>query len=316
MPEFLQQINWPSIVLWVVTIVFATAIVSFFLNLRIPRVYNIAVIGSPRSGKTTLIISLFGQILSGRVKSLEATLSSVRTTERVMSGIARLEMGKALNFTDKDLFVYRSDVVIGAFSNQVIGTLFKKTYRVEIADFGGQQLAKSDNTTAEPLIDPEYAKWVNEADAFIFVIDIGPCFVGVETGDKVSRQYAINMTAAFRAAWQNVLNQHTAGSNKVRSYPLVLAFSKSDLINFVPEKLAELERLWAFGNLPGIVNVDSQRLAQYAPSIREAFSDLRKFFQQTSDNYEEVFVSSVGNLNGDRLGFDSLLRGIFPDLPG
>ena len=322
----LQQLlqNLPAVVLWLVTVVFASAVVSFFLNLRIPRLYSIAVIGFRGSGKTTLITALFREILEGRIKRVQATLSTRSTTERVMEGIAALDEGKPLGPTkDQDMFAYRTNIVLG--------THIKKTYKGLIGDFPGRMSEELADNTVAPFIEPEFARWVNEADAFIFVVDVAPCFMGYESDKGVNREYVIKMTAAIRTAWQNVLNEHTATAKRLKSYPVVLAFTKSDLINYISDapdaNVTELMQRWGSEELPVNMRIDADKLSKQKKNIRDAFSAVLTFFEQTNHKFQEVFVSSVGVLdekqflkdedvlNEPRLGLEELLGAILPTPP-
>lgn len=329
MAEFLTTLqkllqNLPAFVLWLVTVVFASAVVSFFLNLRIPRRYYVAVIGSRGSGKTMLIHALFREILEGRIRKVEATLSTRSTTERVMKGIALLDEGKPLGPTkDQDMFAYRTKIVLGSLLNKI--------YDVEFGDFPGHMSEELADDAVEPFLDPQFARWVNEADAFIFVVDVAPCFMGCESNPRISREYVVRMTAAIRTAWQNVLNEHTAGAKRLKSYPVALTFTKSDLVNYVSDapdaNVAELMQRWGFEELPVNVRIDTEKLSHQQKNITDAFSGVRTFFRQTNHRFREVFVSSVGVLdekqflkdedvlNEPRLGLEELLRAVLPTPP-
>lgn len=301
--------NLPGFVLWLVTVVLVSAVWAFFLNLKVPQAYNVAVIGFPRAGKTTLIISLFGEILAGRMKKVRARLSTRTTIERVESGLVKLQKGEPLGPTkDQDMFAFRTVIVLGSW--------LRKTLKVEIADFPGV-MSEELGDGAESMLDPEFARWVNEADAFIFVIDLARCFIGVETG--INRDYVVKARSAIRGAWQNTLNHHSAGERKLKSYPVVLAFTKADVINYLSDEsdpdLRETIVTYGFSKLPGRpgeVRVDAVKFLKYKQEILDAFTDLRSFFEQTNRHYDEVFVSSLGALEEKRLGFEELLQAILP----
>jgi GTPase Era involved in 16S rRNA processing len=304
----------PAIILWLVAVGVATTLMWVLLDSRMPRPYNIAIIGYPESGKTTLIVSLFGEILASKIEGVRATLSTKSTTERVIPGIAALEMRKALSPAKSQfMFVYRADIVLGSRS------WLRKTYKVEVGDFSEQTAEELAVGTAERLVNPEFEKWVNEADAFVFVIDVAQCYRGYEMGNRINDEYVRQMTAAIRTAWQNVLNYHTAGRKKLRSYPVILAFTKSDLINHVSDApnahVSEAMQKWGFAEIPAVADIQPQKFSQEAQRIRDAFDEVRSFFQQNSDSYEDVFVSSLGNMGGRRLGLERLVRAIFPPPP-
>ncbi|MBI3788421.1 MAG: GTPase domain-containing protein [Ignavibacteriales bacterium] len=320
------------IILWVVTVFFASILVAFFLDLRMPRPYNVAIIGLPGSGKTTLIIALFREILAGRIKKVLATLSTRTTNERVMKSIALLDSLKPLGPTqDQDMFAYRTNIVLGSF--------FRKTYKVEFADFPGEESSKledpsqeSGNGTVvavEPFLNPEFARWVNEADAFVFVVDVARCFIGYEHEKGISKDYTGATTEGIRTAWQNIVNEHTAGSKRVRSIPVVLVYAKSDLINHVSENgnVTEAMLTWGYKKIPDKPKIDSGKLSEYGKKIAWAFSDVRKFFQQSGNPFYEIFTSSYGVLGKEdfvherevltepRMGLSELLQAVLPAPP-
>ena len=301
----LQQLlrNLPAVILWLVTVVFASAVVSFFLSLKIPRRYNVAVIGFHGSGKTTLITALFREILEGKIKSVQATLSTRSTTERVMQGIAKLDEGKPLGPTeDQDMFAYRTKIVLGS--------LLKKTYDVAIGDFPGRMSEQLAHDAVEPFLHPDFEGWCREADAFIFVIDVTPCFMKYESNKGINREYVIKMTAATRTAWQNLLNMHSAGAKRLKSYPAVLTFTKSDLINYVSDApdatVTPLIERWGLSleELPVNVRIDTDKLSEQQENILDEFSAVRTFFRQTNHGFREVFVSSVGGPDKEKFSKD------------
>jgi hypothetical protein len=163
---------------------------------------------------------------------------------------------------------------------------------------------------------------VNEADAFIFVVDMARCLSGDRSSDRINNEYVSDMIAAIRAAWQNTLNHHSAGEKKLKSFPVVLTFTKSDLVNFLGDarnaNTTESIQAYGFEKLPGVpgkVTIDLQRFEQERGTLINAFSDLRNFFIQTNRNYSEVFTSSLGVIDGNRLGFENLLKAVLPTHP-
>ena len=173
------------------------------MDLRSPRFFSVAIIGFPRAGKTTLIVSLFEEILAGRMKKVQGKLLTRDTIERVENGIATLMKGNPIGPTKyRDTVAFRTEIELG--------TWLKKRYRVEIADFPGAMSEELADGAIQPLLDPDFARWVNEADAFIFVVDMARCLSGDRSSDRINNEYVSDMIAAIRAAWQNTLNHHSA----------------------------------------------------------------------------------------------------------
>ncbi len=326
--ERLLQGNLDLIILWLISLFFVGVLVYSFLELRSPKSYYIAIIGLPQSGKTTIIHAMFREILDGRIKGMQANLWGRSTTERVMRGISSLEEGKALLPTqEKDIFGYRTSMLLG--------TVLKKKYDVTIGDFPGRQseiLSGRDSTenADERYLEPEFARWVNEADAFIFVVDLARCYAGFDPVKReINKEYVRKTTSAIRTAWQNVLHEHAAGE-KVKISRVVLVFTKADLVNYIVKPDAnvatQVER-FGYKDLPWGVRIDPVGLKEQADNILREFAEVRKFFLQSGNRYNEVFTSSVGVLNNTRLvtdesisreprlGIEELLRSILPAPP-
>jgi GTPase SAR1 family protein len=297
-------------VLWAVGLVVASVFCAFLLSWKVPRAYSVAVIGFSRAGKTTLIQALFEQVRDGKieVKGVRPTLSAKGTKARIERQSAWLERQQALGPTrDQDMYAYRTDIELGA--------LFRKPYKVEFGDFPGVMSEELADGAIEPLLDRDYAKWVCEADAFIFAIDLARLFEDYERTAEINRAYLARVTTGIRTSWQYITENHISG-NGVKSLPVVLAFTKSDLINYVSDdpsvNVTELIQKWGFDEMPEIKEVDCQKLAQYAPRVKEAFSKPRSVLKEKGNKFTEVFVSSFGNMDGYRLGFDDLLLAIMP----
>lgn len=95
-----------------------SAAISIYASLvarkKLPLAHNVAVVGYPRSGKTTLITALFAEIFSRNISSISITPRGEETIKRINDDIARLESGRELGpTTDQDLFAYRAEMLTG-----------------------------------------------------------------------------------------------------------------------------------------------------------------------------------------------------------
>ena len=88
----------------------------FIQKYSVPWSYNVAIVGFPRSGKTTLLISLFGEIFAGMILPIRITPKGTKTIERINESLEMLKKGQALGPTkDQDRFAFRADLTIKRF---------------------------------------------------------------------------------------------------------------------------------------------------------------------------------------------------------
>jgi len=180
---------------------------------RFPSAYNIAVIGSPQSGKTTFITSLFREIFEQNIKGLDVKLTSTSTIERVNEDLKRLQQGKAILPTrGDDIFPYRADLTLR-------GLLFPTIYQVQIGDFPGEDSEQYVKAYGEWLHPPPFFKWATGTDALVFMIDLSHM---IDRDGKRELKYIATMTAAIRAAWQNLLTDNTNERRPTKSKPLAI----------------------------------------------------------------------------------------------
>ncbi|MCB2263955.1 MAG: GTPase domain-containing protein [Candidatus Thiosymbion ectosymbiont of Robbea hypermnestra] len=259
---------------------------------KLPIAHYVAVIGYPRSGKTTLITALFAEIFSRKIKHLAITPRGEETINRVNEDIARLERGEELGATtDQDLFAYRADMTTRRGP-------FTRYYKIEIGDFPGEDSRKlaedggePSNKTIQWLHNLPYFKWVLSADAFIFVVDSEK--VIAKEGSEV---YRSQLTSSFRAAWQRLKDHHYDGEKRLRNKPIVLVFSKSDL-------------------LYGLLEIsDKDVFAEVENGLLDEYSDLIAYLKSETEKFSLVFSSSFrkDSETGIRMGARKLLEGVLP----
>ena len=139
-------------------------------DLQIKKSIHVAIVGFSRSGKTTLITSLFGE---GFRKNLPINLEprGSKTIDKINLSLEMLNKGKALGPTqDQDMFSFRADATTGSY-------FARSTYRVEFGDFPGAYTEKTseekDNNKIKWLHNSEFFRWIADSDAIIFVVDLG-----------------------------------------------------------------------------------------------------------------------------------------------
>ena len=216
--------------------------------------HKIAVIGFPRSGKTTLISTMFGKLISTEI-SRQIRVSGEETIARVSENYKRILDGKHLaQTTDDDVFLFRFQYVRRAFSR-----LFFRTYDVEIADFPGEYSSSLDrkkrlrdlvvDETSDDAIealelslqevlpvddqragsknhvgiyDQQFQSWVSQADEYIVVLDVLDVINNPETASKIQGQMV-------RAILQ-LKESSIEGSGELFNKDVCLVFTKCDAI--------------------------------------------------------------------------------------
>ena len=292
-------------------VVFLVLYKRIFSRGALPIAYNVGVIGFPKSGKTTLITSMFGELFSNKILASTIVPRGSETIERVNADLERLAIGKALGPTkDQDLFAYRIDILRRS-------TLFPRKYKVEIGDFPGEDSQLFYEQFGDWLHHTPYFKWVMEADAFIFIIDIASFLADTETGD-----YKATMTKAIRASWQHLLEYHIEGNKELRLKPVVLAFTKADLLFALDEDISDTRKnddlhhkIMALGfgdKLPQPVAIKSHKLNYLSERVVDSFSEIINYLKNNSRHFDTVFVSHFAYDDNGRLGIRKLLEDILP----
>lgn len=331
MTESVNKVDIYSIAIIAFFVFVGIYILSQILSSRIklfslPRAYSIAVVGFPKSGKTCLITSIFGELFANRIAGITTFLRGSETIERVNADIAKLEIGRALGpTTDQDLFAYRAEIAKGTFP-------FKRTYKIEIGDFPGEHSKEFIEQSGEWFHNSKFFQWAMEANAIIFVVDLAHVLC-----PKERDVYIAEMKKAIRAAWHHLLEYHLTGKKNIKRMRIVLAFTKADLLvtheqessresnnhektsresnnrekAFRRETITDHIMKLGFGDtLPKSFYVEE--LSKESKSlIEEGFSDLIKYMRSQCQ-FCKVFVSVVAYNKNGRLGIRWLLEYLLP----
>lgn len=282
-----------------------TLVSSRYFERRMPISHTVAIVGFPQSGKTTAIISIFGEIFARRILSVKATPRGVQTIERVNESLERLKKGRALGPTkDQDRFAFRTDITIKNW-------LFSRTYKVEFGDFPGEDSEEYSLKYGSWLHNTEYFKWVIDCDAIIFIIDLGRYLT---KGDE----YVVEISSALQAAWQHFsdLNEHRMKT--IKNMPIVLVFTKADLFDVSTNPYHSRDSIkmeimnLGFGDEVHPVNIDHEALHAGESQVRVDFKELIQYFDNESSRFRVLFISSYGYYEEERLGICDLLEAVLP----
>jgi len=291
---------------FVITISAVLALFIFFLiflQSKLPRAYSVAVIGFPKSGKTTLITTLFGELFAKRVLNISTILRGQATIQRVNEDLAKLEIGERIGpTTDQDLFAYRTDIIKGK--------LFKQRYKLEIGDFPGEDSQEFTEQFGDWFHETPYFKWAMEADAFIFIIDIAHLL-----DERSAKQYSAKITKAIRAAWQFLNEYHFEGNKNLKQKPVLVVFTKSDLFGITPNAIQEdaiLKQIsqLGFAEIPEAKEIDLERHKEGIAYTEQLFSNLIHYLNEESNRFDYIFISCFSYYNDRKLGVDKLIEKI------
>lgn len=307
---------------WLVAVLAGVAIVlTLFFSLftfqvlierfAVARSHIVAVVGFPKSGKTTLIVSLFGETFAGKTGLIRMMPKGTQTIERINASLEMLKKGKALGPTkDQDRFAFRALLTVGG--------VFRRTYKVEFGDFPGDDSEAYAERYGPWLHNTEFFKWVAESDAIVFVIDLGRYLAGNQ--ERIA--YIARMSSAIRAAWQYFLDVNDQRTRQARRHPVVLAFNKADLFGVIESRDSNSRESDNFGRMiaslafgdetPPINVINPQMLEAAQKRVTADFGDLINFLRTEAPKFRVVFTSSFGLENGRLLGITELLRATLP----
>jgi hypothetical protein len=314
----------------VVIILIAFFFYNFLLEKQYPRAFNVAIIGFPKTGKTTLITVLLCEILFHRIKRCHAIIKGEITINKVNENLRRLKDGKPVGATtDETKFAYRTNISTGK-------GIFTKEYKIEFGDFPGECSEQFSAKSLNWLKDTSFFNWAVEADAFFFVIDVSICFL---PDDKFS--YTINdIDAGYRSAWQHIVDANPFRTKKIRSTPISIIFTKSDIVNVIsdPEFFSDnrderielirrnkdvfekVEKLSGINDENIIIPIYNgyqeinNHVEQLKTVVANDFRDLISFFKSENPAAKVIFTSAFYSEQNNeiKLGIEDVFNSIIP----
>jgi len=280
----------------------------------LPRAFNIALLGFPQSGKTTLIVSLFGELLTYRVFGIDAQLRGTKTIERVNEFLALLKQGKALPPTkDQDKFAYTANIYSAILRIGKTWWSFGRRYKVEIGDFPGENTKDYVTKYGKWLHTTDFFKWTMEAEAIVFVIDLGKY---VNPADQ--RKYIADMTSAIRAAWQHIVEYDDARREDPKKRTIILVFTKVDVFGLAPngktpEQFEKALVKLAFGKtFPPLREIDQEVMVKGRVKVLDDFDELIDYLSNETRKFDVIFTSCSATENGLRVGLFELVSRLLP----
>jgi GTPase SAR1 family protein len=316
--KYLESAKDKNATLYFIVVLMALAVSAtsylFVRNLRssattIP--FNVAIIGFPQSGKTTLIASLFQEIFKQNVEGIKATLKGESTIDRINMLIERKESGMPVGPTnDQTMFAYRTNILLkrGGFSRE---------YKVEFGDYPGEYSEMlSDTDYFGMLKNSEYFRWCVEADAYIFIVDVGKYII---SSDKA--RFIATTSKMIRQSLQHFMDYSFIGERKFRSRPILIVFNKMDLCNYIEtstrvtsvesiDKLVEIA--FSMNFTPPVTSLDREKYDLLSDHLFSSFEDLILYIRSESKQLNILFTSSFGTINNQPTDIPKLLKFILP----
>lgn len=294
---------------------------SFFTSRRsLPVAHNVAILGFPQSGKTTLLTQMFNELLLFRVKGVEATLRGEATINRVSDYIAKINARKAIGATVHDTrFPYTANV-------KTKKGILSENYKVAYGDFPGEESEQYSKDVAKQnssfLADREFTHWLVESDTIIFVIDSARLLSELRSSERNSgtagnTDYSIQMSKTIMADWHHI-HETRPSADKKEQPNYILAFTKCDLFDLRgvvenetnPEK--EIMLLGFEEPLPEVRKLNPETFEIVSKECLNEFKDLIDFMKGRNRNFEIIFTSSFGLMKDRRVGLEELFNASIP----
>lgn len=277
-----------------------------------PLPYNVAIIGYPKSGKTTLIVSLFQEIFKQRIQGVKATLKGESTIERINDLIERKEKGLVVGPTnDQTMFAYRTNIEVGkGFSLQ--------EYKVEFGDYPGEFSEKVVNSEYFNIFrKSEFFKWCSEADAFIFIIDVGKYILS-----QNKKEFVAEMSKLIRQSLQHFMDNNYLRAKDKKLGPTLLIFNKMDLANYywsddwgtiIPDYNQNIHKFaYSEDKNPPIRSLSEEKYFKLSNILEDTFRDLIVYMKSECKQFNILFTSSFGLVKDELPDIQKVLKFILP----
>jgi len=273
--------------------------------------YYIAVLGYPKSGKSIFITSLINHLLHENGSDNETIKINDETNKRLKENIKCLNSRTPLDETDTDsIFPYSVHISRGKF-------LFKKNFKMQIGDFSGDNNAQFHNGYRQWFHKGRSFIWTLQADAFIFVVDLAEVLAQYEDDF-----YCEKVSNAIYKAWKRIEKSHLGGKNNLKNKPIVLLFTKSDLLLTFYELLAPAPldqmriKMFQLGfskkSLPQTIRAKKDLDPDLYAIIEEKFGDIIYYLKRKSKRYNTIFFSHFLTLNDVPIGIEKVIDSILP----
>lgn len=316
MPGSLQDAPWKD---WITPalgglIGLLAILFIFFIRTNSTQGYsphNVAIIGVPGSGKTSLLVTIFQEIFNHRFTGINATLRGESTITRVNEDMMRKEKGLAPKpTTSQTMFAYRADI-------EAKTGWIRKIFRVEFGDYPGEysEWLNEANHFME-LKESEYFQWCIQADAYMFIVDTARYLLAKDKTDFVA-----DSARAMRESWQLFLDSKYVTAHQLRGKPVLLVFTKMDICNLIDtdhskrsgiirEKLIQ-EKAFSKDN-NRLLDIESDKYKLLKEELNKKYASLVSYFNTECKYFSVLYTSSYGKINDQFVDVQKVLRHVLP----
>ena len=335
---------------FVFTAMFASVAISsllvaiFYARMGPPNPHNVAFIGFRQSGKTTLLITMFTELLLFKVSKVSASMRGRLTIEQVTKYMKKIQLRQAVGSTTRrSQFPYEMNITQRG--------LFGRSFKMSFGDYPGERSeeyvvrsqsehhAEKEGLEEDPfgrqtfyhgsdggeLFDQDFFRWILECDALIFVVDVAQYLsdkarrqAQLKSGVEVAEDnYVAEVSQAYMRTWSYVIDARRE-VGEAKQPVVVLAFTKSDLFDVDSQESAHesLEVMMATLGfeepLPKVREISPAMYEEGKKRCEEDFYDVIRFLDGNSRKFSVVYTSSLASMNERRVGVEHLFRAVLP----
>lgn len=321
--ELLAELGNPITLIALMSALTLNLLILVPIALRLRRsperiLHRISVMGLPNAGKTTLITRAFDEIIHSAIGK-NVTFRGRSTIDLFNENRRRLSNGLGvLRTTTDEALISRFDYTREPYSNRtrllpralisVLNATLGAFYKVEIADFAGEQTLKlgsvdQANSAVDREADIDLVRWSLDADKYVFVINCS------SNSSNDMELYAREQTEYFERLWMNLIDASGDNSRFRENSQVCLYFNKIDA------HWAIMERSENSSNkeeIPRLVSISRESFDEVGSRIGLEFSPLIKFFSTSAGRTTLVFGSSFATLDGRFVGIEKFVRFTLP----
>lgn len=223
--NFFREKLDPSAIFSLITLLITVLFSLFTLsNLRViqknPTTISISLLGFPRAGKTVYLTVLFDLLQRQRNTGIDFNPYGSETIERVHSDLNILAKQEWLSKTKQnEVFFYRAYATL---KNSI--KIFERKYKLEIADFAGENFDE---------LNPSTEMWLHKSEFFLYVVQSDAIMMAIDISKIIDSQNSEVETLqnSYIAAIQILIEKKGVESSNRLKAPVTILFLKSDKLS-------------------------------------------------------------------------------------